>query len=123
MFAGMDSSSEDDLTSLIAPDVMKCLERCDFFKKLDSLLSPEDPSISPASCNGTFNLSESILVTAGFDITDLSDIFAVLRSKGGCCDCEILYNAVETSRLKSNYWRRQAAGQASQTPHSRSRPI
>jgi hypothetical protein len=68
--ARMDSASDDDLISSIAPDVMKCLGRCDFFEKLDSLLSPEDRSIPSTSCDGTFKLSESILVGAGFEGTE-----------------------------------------------------
>jgi hypothetical protein len=38
------------------------------------------------------------------DDEDLEDILAVLHSLGGCCDCEILYNVAEESRLKSEYW-------------------
>jgi Protein of unknown function (DUF2695) len=49
----------------------------------------------------TNKLSESVLRTAGFDSEEMADIFDVLRSKGGCCDCEILYNVAESSRLKS----------------------
>ena len=30
--------------------------------------------------------------------------------KGGFCDCEILYNVVEESRLKAEYWQARAAG-------------
>ena len=70
MFARMKPDSNDELISSIAPDVMKCLGRCDFFEKLDSLLSPEDRSIPSTSCDGTFKLSESILVGAGFEGTE-----------------------------------------------------
>jgi hypothetical protein len=115
----MDSASDDELISSIAPDVIKCLERCNFFEKLDDLLSPEG-NLGPApSCDGTFQLSESILSMVGFDQSEVADIFAVLQAKGGFCDCEILYNVAETSRLKADYWRRQAAGQVARTPHSR----
>jgi hypothetical protein len=53
-------------------------------------------------------ISESILAERGFPAEDLDDIFDVLRSKGGFCDCEILYNAVEESRLKAEYWKARA---------------
>jgi hypothetical protein len=123
MFACMESASDDDLISSIAPDVMKCLGRCGFFEKLDGLLSPEDNSIPAQGCDGTFKLSDSILIAAGFKRAELDDIFAVLQSKGGFCDCEVLYNVAETSRLKANYWRGRAAGQAARTPHKpHSRP-
>jgi hypothetical protein len=117
MFALMDPASDDDLISSIAPDVMRCLGECNFFEKLDSLLSPEDLSTPCAICDGTYKLSESILA-ARFERDDLDDIFAVLQSKGGFCDCEVLYNVAETSRLKAKYWRSQASGESPLNPHS-----
>jgi hypothetical protein len=82
----MESASDDDLISSIAPDVTKCLRRCGFFEKLDGLLSPEDNSIPAQACDGTDKPCESILIAAGFDRAELNDIFAVLQSKGGFCD-------------------------------------
>jgi hypothetical protein len=41
---------------------------------------------------------------------DISDVLAVLRSKGGCCDCEVLYNGAEEGRLKTKYWKSRHAG-------------
>jgi hypothetical protein len=29
----------------------------------------------------------------------------MLDSQGGCCDCELLYDVAEFSRLKTDYWR------------------
>ena len=123
MLARMESASDRDLISSIAPDVMKCLARCGFFEKLDGLLSPEVNSSPSQNCDGTYNLSELILLAAGFERHDIGEIFAVLRSKGGCCDCEVLYNVAETSRRKANYWPSRAAGRIAHTPHTpRSRP-
>jgi hypothetical protein len=68
MFARMEPDSDDELISSIAPDVMKCLGRCDFFEKLDKLLSPEDNSIPAQGCDGTYKLSKSILLASGFDL-------------------------------------------------------
>jgi hypothetical protein len=99
---------DDELIASIAPDVMGRLDRSGFFEKLDDLLCPEDPSHSSAGCGGDSALSEPILRAAGFKGSDLADIFAVLRSKGGCCDCEILYNVAKPSRLKTEYWRTKA---------------
>ena len=99
----MEADPDDDLINLITPDVMKCLDYEDFFGKLDDLLCPAD--CSRKECRGDYQLSESILQAAGFDSSELSDILSVLRLKGGCCDCEILYNATESSRLKAEYWR------------------
>jgi len=123
MFARMESDSDDELISSSVPDVMTCLGRCRYFEKLDELLSPEDNAVSVEKCDGSFRLSETILLAAGFDRAELEDIFAVLRSKGGCCDCEVLYNVAEKSRLKANYWRGRAGEQAGRTPHTpHSRP-
>lgn len=122
MFARMESDSDDALISSIAPHVMTCLGRCGYFEKLDELLSPVDNSASVEKCDGSFGLSEMILLAAGFGRAELEDIFAVLHSKGGCCDCEVLYNVAEKSRLKANYWRGRAGEQLARTrhtPHSR----
>ena len=47
---------------------------------------------------------------AGFSRDDLEDTFAVLKPKGEFCDCEVLYNVAEFSRLKAQYWRGRAEG-------------
>ena len=123
MFARMEPDSDDELISSIAPDVMTCLGRCSYFEKLDELLSPENNSTPTEKCDGSFRLSKTILLASGFEREALDDIIAVLQSKGGFCDCEVLYNVAETSRLKANYWRSQVAGEATTTPHApHSRP-
>src|SRR5258708_35865129 len=118
MFARMESDSEEELISSIATDVMTCLGRCGYFENLDELLSPEDNSASVEKCDRSFRLSETILIAAGFDRAELEDIFAVLPSRGGCCDCEVLYNVAEKSRLKATYWRGRAREQFARTPHT-----
>jgi hypothetical protein len=107
-----------EFVSSIASDVMTCLGRSGYFEKLDDVLSPQDVSHAPQSCERTFKLSESILLASGFEQGDLADIFAVLQSKGGNCDCEVLYNVSETNRLKAKYWRDRAAGLTTETPHA-----
>jgi hypothetical protein len=99
---------DSDHISLIAPDVMKVLSSRKFFEKLDSLLCPEKTSPKAEKCSGDFKLSKSLVLEAKFSDQDISDIFSVLRSRGGFCDCEILYNVAESSRLKSEYWRSRA---------------
>jgi hypothetical protein len=96
---------------------MQCLESSSYFEKLDDVLSPEDNSGASENCDGTYSLSESILQVSGFERDDLSDIFAVLQSKGARCDCEVLYNVAEKSRLKAKYWRSRAAGQPTKVTH------
>jgi len=113
----MESDSDDELVSSIAPDVMKCLSRSGYFEKLDDLLSPKEASSPSQACDGTYKISESVLLASGFEEAELGDIFAVLRSKGGCCDCEVLYNVAETSRLKGRYWRKRAKDLSTRTRH------
>ncbi len=76
-----------------------------FFEELDNRLCPADQPAARPRCTGGFEISEAILRSLGFVEEDLDDIFEVMRSLGGFCDCEILYNAVGTSRLKAEYWR------------------
>ena len=102
--------ADDEFISFIASDMMQCLANSSYFEKLDDLLSPEDNSGLSENCDGTYRLSESILQASGFELDDLSDIFAVLQSKGACCDCEVLYNVAEKSRLKAKFDHRSPAG-------------
>ena len=103
----MSAEPDDELINAISSDVMTCLQRSNFFNRLDDLLSPEVPSVRPRQCTGDFNLCESVLKASGFDASDISHILAVLRSRGACCDCEVLYNVSETNRFKAKYWRSQ----------------
>jgi hypothetical protein len=104
----MEADADNELIASITPDVMKCLVRSGFFEKLDDLLCPREDSHQREGCRGNYKLSESVLLASEFERTDMDDIFGVLRSQGGCCDCEILYNVAESSRLKAEYWRSRA---------------
>jgi hypothetical protein len=79
MVFSMEPASNEDVISSIAPNVMRCLGRCGLFEKLDGLLSPEDNSVTAKGCDGMYKLSESILIAAGFERSDLDDVFAVLN--------------------------------------------
>jgi hypothetical protein len=81
------------------------------------MLCPRAESQSATSCKGDYTISEGILRAAKFSDEDIIDVFEVMKSRGGFCDCEILYNAVENSRLKSNYWRAHADDAAVPNPH------
>ena len=119
-FTDMGADSDPDLISSITPDVMISLDRAGFFRKLDDVLCPADGSPAGESCGGDYKLSKSILQEAGFDPSDLKDIFSVLCALGGCCDCEILCNVAESSRLKAKYWRsrgRELSDQRGLLPH------
>jgi Protein of unknown function (DUF2695) len=117
MVTRMDGCTDSDLISSITPDVMACLRRAHFFERLDDRLSPEGGHEAREVCGGNYKLSKSILEVAGFDSADLEDIFNVLRSQGACCDCEVLYNVAESSRLKADYWRNQAESLDAKAKH------
>src|SRR5260370_7186818 len=118
MLAHMEPDSYNALIASIAPAVMKCLEGAGFFEKLDDRLSPNDHSIPPQKCDGSYKISETILLSSGFKHADLDDIFAVLHSKGGCCDCEVLYNMSDTNRLNAEYCRSRPEGLRTPTEHT-----
>ena len=92
----------------ITPDVMGCLSNCNSFEDLDDRLCPAENSKIRQFCLGDHLVSESILRAQSFADADIADILAVLAAQGGSCDCEILYNVVESSRLKAECWRAKA---------------
>lgn len=95
---------DEDLIDSITPAVMKCLVQSRFFDLLDDAICPQDSQQERVRCCGDFRQSRPLLLRRGFTENELFDVFHVLMRQGGFCDCEILYNAVEQSRLKSEYW-------------------
>jgi hypothetical protein len=110
--------ADNELIASITPDVMRCLAGCNFFEELDNHLCPSDKSSSRECCRRDHAIAESILRSHQFDEADRADIFNVLRAQGGFCDCEILYNVAETSRLKAEYWRARAEGKEPPPAHN-----
>jgi hypothetical protein len=113
----MDDGTDLDFISSMTPDVMACLRRSHFFERLDDLLCPEGRLTAREVCGGNYKLSKSVLEVANFDSVDLEDIFSVLRLQGACCDCEILYNIAESSRLKAEYWKGRLHGTEAKPKH------
>jgi hypothetical protein len=105
----MEADSDDEFISNITADVKNCLVSARFFEKLDDLLGPSEETCSHQICGRDYKLSESILIAWDFSREDITDIWAVLQSLGGFCDCEILYNMAPSSRLAARYWRKRAA--------------
>jgi hypothetical protein len=101
--------SDVEFVNDIAPDVLGVLEKERFFERLDELFCPADPSIQSVKCGHSFGHSVSILRNLGMDSDDVGDVLAVLRSRGVCCDCEVLYNLAEESRLKAQYSKARAS--------------
>ena len=108
---------DDQFINQIAPDVLHALEGKQFFEALDDRMSPEDPERLPVLCSGTYSISTAILTNCGFVPSDIADILEVLASRGGCCDCEVLFNVAEESRLRSEYWKARATGKRPPSSH------
>jgi hypothetical protein len=102
----------------ITPDVMRALASARFFAGLDDLLCPAEESQPRQPCHGDFRHARVVLLSRRFREDELFDVFHVLMGRGGYCDCEILYNAAEESRLKAEYWRARAAEIEPYDPHA-----
>ena len=63
----MEFETDDELIASITTYVMKCLEGARYFEKLDDVLSPEDSAMPVRKCDGSYAISETILVEAGFE--------------------------------------------------------
>ena len=100
---------DEELIKAIAPDVLVVLRRERFFEILDDRMCPADPARLRAQCDGTYAMTTAILVKAGYDEDAITEVLLVLAARGACCDCEILFNVAEESRLKSEYWKKRAA--------------
>ena len=88
----------------IAPYVIGSLRREGFFEKLESMVFPTGV-IDNKVCDGTYAISIRILTESGFDEEDQLDLLAVAQSMGGFCDCEIVLNVDEDSKVRADYWR------------------
>ncbi|MCM2371007.1 DUF2695 domain-containing protein [Aporhodopirellula aestuarii] len=111
------SYPDEELISDITPDVMRILKAIGFFRKLDDIMCPHKKTAERGRCWGDFRNSRPLLLSSGITESELFDVFHVLMLQGGFCDCEILYNAVEESRLKAEYWTARAEGIEPHDPH------
>lgn len=109
---------DDELVANIEGHVMKALDASGAIAALDERFCPTDAGAPRARCHGDYRIAREVFSARGFDQQELFDIFHVLMAHGGHCDCEILYNAVESSRLKGEYWTARAEGREPRTPHS-----
>lgn len=109
---------DNELIDHITPDVMRALLGARVFDALDDALCPADPSLPRKPCHGDYRNARAVLLARGFKEKELFDVFHVLMARGGYCDCEILYNAVDSSRLKAEYWRARAENIEPYDPHA-----
>lgn len=112
---------DDEYFGTIEEDVMRALQRKGFFGALDDLFDPLEALTPAVICHGDYRHAREIASECGYSDDDMEDILGVLKRRGGCCDCEILYNAVETSRLKAKYWRARANDIEDSLPHGSNR--
>ena len=112
---------DSELIADITPDVMGCLSGAGIFEALDDALCPADGSHPRSQCHGDYRHTRAVLLARGFREDELFDVFHVLMARGGYCDCEILCNAVEVSRLKAEHWRARAAQIEPYDPHAGTR--
>jgi hypothetical protein len=96
---------DEGLISSIKSDVMSYLSDVGFFKALDDVFCPLDETCPRQVCYGDFRCSKYVLASCGVPESDFFDVFHVLMSEGGFCDCEILYNASAPNRLQAKHWR------------------
>jgi hypothetical protein len=108
MVTPMDGGTDSDLIASITPNVMTCLRRSLFFERLMTSCVPKEDLHEREVCAANYRISKRALEASGFDSGDFQDIFNVLRAQGACCDCEVLYNVSESSRLKAEYWKSRA---------------
>jgi Protein of unknown function (DUF2695) len=108
---------DEELIEDITPDVMRVVMLSGVIEKLDDLMCPANADAPRAQCHGDYRHAREVLLSSDFTEDELFDVFHVLMAKGGFCDCEILYNAVETSRLKAEYWLARAENRAPYDPH------
>lgn len=87
---------------------MRVLVATGFFVALDDHLCPADASATAEKCQNRHEITSSILRSKDFPDEGIQDVISVMQAHGGYCDCEILYNVVETSGLKTKHWQAQA---------------
>jgi Protein of unknown function (DUF2695) len=106
--------SWDEFIESIAPDVLRCLQRRNFFERLEGNVFPEGPG-SRGTCDHSYRHLISLMEAEAWPDKDhREDVFDVMRSKGGFCDCEIIYNVAPESQVREHYWKRRASELESQ---------
>jgi len=104
---------ERELIESINPDVMNVLAATGFFAALDDRLCPADSSVAAEKVpkhvrNNVIHCAVEGVSERGYSGRYFSDVISVMQAHGGYCDCEILYNVVETNRLKARHWQARA---------------
>ena len=102
-----DAEEDADLHTFlkdITLGVLACLTRQQFFTALEARIYPEGPA-GPNLCDHSCSVAIDVLSASGHDQDARRDILDVMRSLGGSCECEILWNVAPTSAARAAYWR------------------
>jgi Protein of unknown function (DUF2695) len=102
----MDQELDDKTIEEITPYIIETLIERRLFEYLDDQLCPANTSATARVCSHDYEFSIAALRHCGFDSAEIADIKQVMFHNGGHCDCEILYNVAEESRLKAKYWKK-----------------
>ena len=96
----------DEFVESIAPDVLACLDRDGFFRKLEQKVWPDGPKV----CDNTFANTLALTAAGGYGSEEQEDILDVVRSKGGFCDCEVMLNVAPNCEARERHWKKVSAG-------------
>ena len=102
-----DDLYDQDLLRDITPGVMSSLKKSRFFTRLEDVVFPNSPK-PHTLCDHSFSFSSVLLAEDGHDERAQEDVFAVMRSLGGFCDCEIIWNVAPDSPAREAYWMARA---------------
>jgi hypothetical protein len=100
--------SFDEFIESITEDVLRVLSSQGFFCKIEGRVWPDGPD-GRKVCDGSFANAVDIATADGHSLEDQDDIFHVMRSRGGFCDCEIVLNVAPESAVRERYWKKKAA--------------
>ncbi len=115
------SAVKHDARTEIPAAVRELLVKKNFFERLDDRLCPKDSSQSRTWCQGGFELAARILSEAGMKEEGIQQVLQAFVASGSECDCGVLYNSPQQSRLKTEYWLARALGERPCDPHSQMR--
>ncbi|HXR38031.1 MAG TPA: hypothetical protein VN776_03025 [Terracidiphilus sp.] len=110
--------SKDESESDKAAQILELLARQKFFECLDDRLCPAESSQRRAWCQGGFEITVRILNEIGIYPEEIQQALKALAAMGSECDCGVLYNAAQQSRLKTEYWLARAVNGEPFDPHS-----
>jgi hypothetical protein len=102
----------------VSPHTLELLTRKKLFERLDDRFCPADSTHARAWCQGGFELTARILSEAGIEPEQVEPILQELSANGSSCDCGVLFNAAQESRLKTEYWLTRALTGEPFDPHS-----